>query len=274
MAKERQPLQWGWLRGSIFKLALALIFIFPLTACLRSGVYHQVEPGQTLYSISKTYNIEETYLARINGIPNPTQLRIGTRIFIPGATTTKYVPATVPRHNLAVKEVPKTKVEATTRTSIPKSKARPKPKANTKPIVSIPPKYQITHSKLSKVNVKLHWPLRGKILRAFGQSGKGGGKGLEIAAKDGTKVSAAAAGKVIYSGDGVQGFGHLMILQHENDVFTVYGFNSINYVKQGQFVSQGEKIASSGRPPSGEDGRLHFEVRIGKQAVDPILYLP
>ena len=113
-----------------------------------------------------------------------------------------------------------------------------------------------------------------KNITYFWSEWKGGGIGLEISAQEGTKVSAAAAGKVIYSGDGVQGFGHLMILQHENDVFTIYGFNSLNHVKQGQFVSQGQRIASSGRPPSGEGGRLHFEVRIGKKAVDPILYLP
>jgi len=161
------------------------------------------------------------------------------------------------------------------------SQIKPPVKDQTPTIVHSRPKTVVTapsgikqSQKQPKVNLKLHWPLRGKILRAFGQRGVGGSNGLEISAQEGTKVSAAAAGKVIYSGDGVQGFGHLMILQHENDVFTVYGFNHTNHVKQGQYVSQGERIASSGRPPSGEAGRLHFEVRIGKLAVDPILYLP
>jgi len=251
---------------------LIFLLVLLLGGCLRQGVYHRVEPGQTLYRISKTYKVDEAYLARINGIPNPTQLRIGRRIFIPGATSTKYVPATVPRNNSSDKS--SLPVKALIRINTPDKEPAPsKPATRPKTFVKeVSP--QDHFQKPSKVNVKLHWPLRGKILRAFGQSGKGGGKGLEIAAREGTKVSAAAAGKVIYSGDGVQGFGHLMILQHENDVFTVYGFNSRNYVKQGQFVSQGERIASSGRPPSGEGGRLHFEVRIGKQAVDPILYLP
>ena len=85
---------------------------------------------------------------------------------------------------------------------------------------------------------------------------------------------AAAAGKVIYSGDGVSGYGHLIILQHRDDLFTVYGFNQSNRVRQGDYVGQGEKIALSGTPPSGGSARLHFEVRQGKQAVDPLLYLP
>ncbi len=252
---------------------LMLFFVLLLVGCLRQGVYHQVEAGQTLYRISKTYKMDEAYLARINGIPNPTQLRIGTRIFIPGATSTKYVPATVPRHTSAGKIKPSAKTSLKTKAPVQVQAVR-KSAPRTKPAVKTATRQKTSYPKNSKLNVKLRWPLRGKILHAFGRSGKGGGKGLEIAAKEGTRVSAAAAGKVIYSGDGVQGFGHLMILQHENDVFTVYGFNSRNYVKQGQFVSQGERIASSGRPPSGGSGRLHFEVRIGKRAVDPVLYLP
>lgn len=122
---------------------------------------------------------------------------------------------------------------------------------------------------------KLQWPLRGKIVRSFSSEAKAGsGKGIEIAVRSGSSVNAAEAGKVIYSGDGVTGYGHLIILQHENDLFTVYGFNQRNYTRQGDFVSKGEKIALSGVPPSGGTARLHFEVRKGKQAVNPILYLP
>ena len=256
---------------------MLLVLSLLLVGCIRQGVYHVVTPGQTLYRISKTYDIDEAYLARINGIPNPTQLRVGTRVFIPGASSTRYVPATVPGYIEANKGATAEPVK----TPAPKPVARHTPKpAPTQPVESRKPqpvqKSATTPRKTapSTVDLKLQWPLRGKILRAFGESSKGGGKGVEIAAREGSKVRAAAAGKVIYSGNGVQGFGHLMILQHENDVFTVYGFNRKNYVKQGQFVSQGEVIASSGLPPSGASGRLHFELRVGKKAVNPILFLP
>jgi len=113
------------------------------------------------------------------------------------------------------------------------------------------------------------------LYKSFSAKAKAGsGKGIEIAVRSGSSVKAAEAGKVIYSGDGVNGYGHLIILQHENDLFTVYGFNQRNFVRQGDFVSQGEKIALSGTPPAGGTPRLHFEVRKGKQAVNPILYLP
>lgn len=250
---------------------LLFVLVLLLAGCIRQGVYHEVKSGQTLYRISKTYEVDEAYLARINGIPNPTQLRVGTRVFIPGAASTKYVPATVPGFTANGK---KTQVKKSTARKTSLNKKTPAQKTPTRTTKAPSKSSTSTYKQISRTDIRLQWPLRGKILRAFGESGKGGGKGVEISARQGSKVRAAAAGKVIYSGDGVQGFGHLMILQHENDVFTVYGFNSRNYVKQGQFVSQGEKIASSGLPPSGGSGRLHFEVRVGKLAVNPILYLP
>ena len=102
----------------------------------------------------------------------------------------------------------------------------------------------------------------------------GGGRGIEIAVREGSDVAAAEAGRVIYSGDGVNGYGFLVILQHEHEMFTVYGFNQRNLVAQGAFVSRGQKIALSGVPPAGGEARLHFEVRRGKDPVNPLLYLP
>ena len=271
--RGRNRHQWrtkGW--GGLLLLLVLLV----LVGCIRQGVYHKVTPGQTLYRISKTYGVDEAYLARINGIPNPTQLRVGTRIFIPDATSTRYVPPTVPGYidaNRSASPPPVVKSVPKATSSPPRPAVKPAP---TKPTTTFKPRASSSAGSKTQVSAsfKLQWPLRGKILRSFGESGEGGGKGVEISAREGSKVHAAAAGKVIYSGDGVQGFGHLMILQHENDVFTVYGFNRDNYVKQGQFVSQGQIIADSGLPPSGGSGRLHFELRIGKKAVDPILYLP
>jgi lipoprotein NlpD len=247
---------------------LPMILVLSLSACAPSGIYHQVQPGQTLYRISKVYQQDETYLARINGIADPTQLKTGTRLFIPGATRPLNVPATVPGKTAPKAPAPVSAAPA------PKPVAK-KSTPVTKPQAPVStPKTQTTQTHSDKKAIQLHWPLRGKILRAFGDTRQSGGKGIEIATPVDTPVLAAAAGKVIYSGDGVQGFGHLIILQHENDFFTVYGYNSRLFARTGQFVSRGQKIATSGLAPAGGEGRLHFEVRHGKQAVNPILYLP
>jgi lipoprotein NlpD len=87
-------------------------------------------------------------------------------------------------------------------------------------------------------------------------------------------VVSAAAGRVIYSGNGIRGYGNLIILKHDDSFYTIYGFNAKNLVESGSFVSKGEKIALAGSPPNGGSPRLYFEIRHGKTAVDPIFYLP
>lgn len=240
-----------------------------LLAC-GGGVYHTVKPGQTLYRISRVYSVDEAALAWVNGIKDPAQLRAGTRLYIPGADRVKRVP-------VIQTAVPGKKTTTPLRSvnqvgNTPASKTPPAPKSAPKVVLKKSPQ---PGSQSATSVKKLHWPVRGKIVRSFSPKAKAGsGKGIEIAVRSGSEVRAAEAGKVIYSGDGVKGYGHLIILQHENDLFTVYGFNRRNLVKPGDFVSQGEQVAVSGVPPAGGKARLHFEVRKGKAAVNPILYLP
>lgn len=249
-----------------------------LLAGCQTGVYHTVTKGQTLYRISRTYQVNETYLARVNGISDPSQLRIGTRLFIPGATRQRSVPVVRPEvpPALAVVQKPAPKSQMAKPTT-PVASAAParQPSLPKATVPQKPPAVLASKAPQATTVKKLQWPLRGKIVRTFSDQGKaGGGKGIEIAVRAGSDVSAAEAGKVIYSGDGVKGYGFLVILQHENDLFTVYGFNQRNLVRQGDYVSKGEKVALSGVPPGGGKPRLHFEVRKGKTAVNPILYLP
>ncbi len=244
-------------------------------ACLLSlfacgGTYHTVKPGQTLYRISRVYQVDEATLARMNGIKDPARLSVGTRLFIPGADRVKHVPV-IKQPSVVKQTRPPARPVKQVRKKPPVKKS-PTPKAVAK---VIPKKYSKPKTNQAGKQKKLQWPVRGKIVRTYSPKAKAGrGKGIEIAVRAGSEVRAAEAGKVIYSGDGVKGYGHLIILQHENELFTVYGFNSRNLVSQGEFVSQGEKVAMSGVPPSGGKARLHFEVRKGKAAVNPILYLP
>ncbi|MEA3333771.1 MAG: M23 family metallopeptidase [Pseudomonadota bacterium] len=241
-------------------LLLGLSCLF-LCACQAGGIYHTVKPGQTLYRISRTYGVNEAYLARVNRVSDPSQLPIGTRLFVPGAQRVLRV------------QVVKTKSPGKTVT-VPVKKRVFRKQPEVKKAKTAVSKPRVLKTKATQVK-KLQWPLRGKIVRSFSKKAKaGGGKGIEIAIRSGSDVTAAEAGKVIYSGDGVNGYAFLVILQHENDLFTVYGFNRKNLVRQGDFVSQGERIALSGTPPAGGQPRLHFEVRKGKIAVNPILYLP
>jgi len=256
-----------------FRLFLMGLLMMAVASCTGSAgsVYHTVKKGQTLYQISRVYGIDERYLARINGIEDPTLLRVGDQLFIPGADTARHVPATVAT---AVPPVPKD----TPRPS--KIPARDPGKA-TVPPPSTPPATGAgpaaptkNNGKAPVMKDKFIWPVKGKILKNFGTHNKDNSKGIEIASSRGTPVVAAAAGKVTYSGNGIRGYGNLIILKHDDSFYSVYAFNEKNLARTGAYVSQGEKIAFSGIPPGGGEGRLHFEIRYGKGAVDPIFYLP
>lgn len=246
------------------RLICILIMLVMVAACASArqpGIYHTVKKGQTLYTISRIYEIDEHYLARINGIPDPTQLQVGERIYIPGAEQVKSVPVTVKASPPPVYIKPKPATVKKTPAPVAK-KSRPAPAKKTQ---------TVPYKKPPSGKDRFIWPVKGKIVRKFGGNSS---KGLEIAAAKGTSVSSAAAGKVIYSGSGITGYGNLVIVRHDDSFFTVYGYNQKNLVDAGDFVSKGEKIAHSGKPPSGGKYRVYFEIRYGKKPVNPLTYLP
>lgn len=252
-------------------LLIAILGLWFTPGCAApKGVYHTVKRGQTLYRIGRVYQVDVNQLARINRLTDRSQLEVGQRLFIPGANSIKYVPATVvARSKTSVKlRTRKPKSTTSTRTGRAAATARtPKPAAAKAPRSAMP-----VRAKTAKGTFV--WPVRGAVLKKFGTKGSHANKGIEVAAPVGGAIVAAAAGKVTYSGDGISGFGNLIILKHDDSYFTVYGFNQANLVKSGSFVSQGQKIALAGRPPTGGQARLHFEIRRGKEAVNPVTLLP
>ncbi len=110
------------------------------------------------------------------------------------------------------------------------------------------------------------------MLSGFSNTGVEG-KGITIAGKRGDPVVAAADGKVVYSGSGLPGYGKLIIIKHKSDFTTVYAHNQTLLVKEGQMVTQGQKIAEMG--DTGADRvELHFEIRQMGKPVDPQSLLP
>lgn len=242
---------------------LALLLLSLTVACAPTGIYHTVKPGQTLYRIAKIYDIEESHLAKINNIKDPKQLRANQKVYIPGVTQLRKVPVTAA---VASKPTRKATVSAPTKKNAVRKTSKP---ASSK----------ITRKKSTPKNVKavkgvFAWPVKGKLLNRFGKQGQKVYKGIEIGVSEGSSVKAAASGKVIYSGNAIPGYGNLVILEHSDSFFSVYGYNQKCLVKKDDHVGQGDKIALSGAPPSGQSARLHFEIRKGKSAVNPILYLP
>ncbi|AZR60036.1 peptidoglycan DD-metalloendopeptidase family protein [Eikenella corrodens] len=116
----------------------------------------------------------------------------------------------------------------------------------------------------------LQWPVRGEIITPFNGSSS---KGIDIAGSAGTPVKAVAPGRVSYVGEGIRGYGKLILINHTGGMLTAYAHNSQISVREGQQVSAGQTIATMGN--SGTDRvKLHFEVRINNRAVNPMDYLP
>ena len=108
------------------------------------------------------------------------------------------------------------------------------------------------------------WPVKGKVIAGFAEPRQ---KGIDIEGRSGEAVIAAAPGRVTYVGSGIAGLGKLIVIKHDQGYITVYAHNRDILVKEQQSVTRGQKIAELG-------DKLHFQIRKGAAAVDPLLYLP
>ncbi|WP_336287846.1 M23 family metallopeptidase [Bartonella sp. CB60] len=121
---------------------------------------------------------------------------------------------------------------------------------------------------------KMRWPVRGRLLSQFGQKkGTEINRGIDIAVPVGSSVKAAENGVVIYASDGLKDLGNVVMIRHEDDIITVYGYNSKLVVNRGQRIRRGDEIAKSGVSGNVKTPRVHFEVRKNRIPVDPIKYL-
>jgi lipoprotein NlpD len=116
------------------------------------------------------------------------------------------------------------------------------------------------------------WPVKGPLLSTYG-SDSGTGKGIGIGGEVGSGIRAAATGRVVYAGDGLIGYGQLLIIQHNPTYLSAYGHNDRLIVSEGDSVEQGQVIAAMGIGP-GRQPQLHFEIRRNGGSVDPLAYLP
>lgn len=116
------------------------------------------------------------------------------------------------------------------------------------------------------------WPTLGSVYLNFGASPKTE-SGIRIAGEKGQAISSAAAGEVVYAGNGLASYGNLVIIKHNESWLSAYGFNSVLLVREGQMVGAGQSIARMGQDATGRPV-LHFEIRRDGQPMDPVRYLP
>jgi lipoprotein YgeR len=198
----------------------------------------RVERGDTVSKIARENRTTVANIKRWNNLTNPDAIEVGQvlRVAPPGGTASASTSAGSSASSTAKNDA---SAEALSR-----AKAGP--------------------------GVTLIWPAQGNVIRGF--DGKNS-KGIDIANAPGTPVVAAAAGSVVYAGNGLRGYGNMLILKHNDDYLTAYAHNRAILVKEGQTVQQGQQIAEMGDTDS-DRTMLHFEVRYLGRSTDPARYLP
>lgn len=224
----------------------------------------KVQAGDTLYSLSRKYSVPVNDLAVMNKLNPPFVLSVGQKIRVPNLNQTQIAKKEVVEQNKTKKEQPV--VQET------KQKQEVQVVKDEKKISSDPSK------KLPKINArsssKFSWPVRGKILSAYGAKNNGlFNDGINIAATKGTTVTAAENGVVAYAGNEIKGMGNLIIVQHESGWMTVYAHLDSMNVKRGTKVNVGQKIGTVGETGKVDSSQLHFEIRKGTKAYNPTSYM-
>ena len=237
---------------------------------LNSDGTYSVRSGDTLYAIAFHYGMDPQDMAKWNDISSPYVIHPGQNLRLlappvskrdidqssavristvkaPGQVTTKTADSPAP--SAAVKSSPPTAAT---------SAKKPPPVKAPAPMLTDPKVWT--------------WPTDGRVLRTY-VANNPARNGLDIAGREGQAVIASAAGQVVYSGNGLIGYGELIIIKHSEKMLSAYAHNKIRLVNEGDRVSVGQKVAEMGRN-AGNEQILHFEIRVRGKPVNPLNYLP
>jgi len=191
---------------------------------------HVVHHGETLHAIARRYDVDIKDLARWNRIRDPDYIVAGQLLYIGAIGDSS------------------------------RSERTPAPQHSSSPSLQ---------SGASQKNSDWIWPIPGRVIARFGAGEEFALQGVEIEGPSGAPVRAAATGQVVYSGTGLLYYNHVIIIRHNSDYLTIYGYNRNIAVNEGDTIYQGQIIAEL-------DGseKLYFEMRKGKTTVNPETYLP
>ena len=216
---------------------------------------HTVVAGETLYSIAWRYDLDYKLLARANGIGSD------YRIF-PGQTLRLSEKKRVKKITIIKK--PSENVSGVKTSSSVKNEHRSKKTTQNSKTTS--------QNAYSNGPIRWAWPAEGAITNTF-RSNNGLQKGVDIKGKLGESVLAASSGKVVYSGEGLRGYGKLVILKHNEKYLSAYAHNSQLFVEEGDWVKSGQRIAAMGASGTNEV-KLHFQIRLKGKPINPLQLLP
>ena len=239
------------IQNSKFKIQIILIVGLLLQSCATSfdkrGEYHRVGRGETLEWIAQAYRVSEQSLAEENDITDPKSIKDGQKLYLPPR-----------KYKKRFKRLPFEEVIAR---SMDRNGKHHKKKFTKKT------------DGVETFQGTFQWPVQGAVLSGFGIRHGRRHDGIDIQAKKGTPIHAAGDGVVVFSGR-MRGYGNLILVKHSDGLFTAYAHSSQNLKKVNQMVKQGDVIAKVGMTGRATGPHLHFEVREGQVARNPLFFLP
>ncbi|MEI8178999.1 LysM peptidoglycan-binding domain-containing M23 family metallopeptidase [Aestuariivirga sp.] len=262
----------------------------PSVADSAAGELHTVATGDTLFSLGRKFGVSPYAIADANGLPHTAQLVLGQKVRIPAggdaaAKVAAAKPAAPKTTTAAAGTMPAATGEEGTGEKTAANAAAPAPEpipgsdqtadaSATTPPAATDPGQQVQEGAPIAGAPGMRWPVRGKIISGFGPKANGlKNEGINIAVPEGTSIRAAADGVVAYSGNELKGYGNLVLIRHEDGYVTAYAHASELFVKRGDTVKRGDVIAKAGQTGSVSSPQLHFEVRKGAVALDPMKFL-
>ncbi len=259
-AEPIQPRLLGGIQAHLSLLAILILLAAPAAAARNraklpvkpKGITHVVAPGQTLFRISQAYQVTVAVLLEANRRQASAPLRVGQRLFIPGATAVKEVDASRP-------------LTANEREVLERSLSEE--------VLAPPPAPEHPRPRV-RTDADLLWPIVGPVNSPFGARWGKFHAGIDIGSPHYQEVVAAADGEVIYADETNGPLGKAVVLQHGRGMRTVYAHLSIIIAAEGSTVRQGQAIGGVGDTGRATGPHLHFEVRSNGVPLNPEDYLP
>lgn len=221
---------------------------------------YTVQKGDTIYRLSRVFNTSSTELARLNRLKSPYRLSVGQSLKLPGVRRQIGQPPVSRVANSAAA----VKVDAVQSEQIADV-------GSARQAVPPPSVIRTTDSVPQRSTSGFLRPVSGKVISGYGPKKDGlHNDGINIQASKGTAVRAAENGTVAYVGDEIDGYGNLVLIRHRDGYITAYAHLDKKLVKKGDVVKRGQTIGTVGTSGHVDVPQLHFEVRKGKKAINPL----
>jgi len=229
---------------------------------------HTLKAGESLYGIARQHGVSLAELQRVNGIHEPTRLRAGTVLSVPGSAPAAElapsraqsgVPGSADQPRILNTPAPLNTPAAERKTAALSDRSSDATEAAAEPV---------------STSGRFRWPAHGRLIASFGNRPDGThNDGINIAVPQGTEIHAVESGRVAYAGDELKGYGNLVLIRHGNGWVSAYAHAEQILVKRDDVVRRGQVIAKAGKTGTVDQPQLHFELRQGAKPVDPLPHL-